>query len=270
MGLLAPCSVQEGASNPCHQTTIAHGTGLRCHGCKRRRHGIRYEGVHALGDSKDPGWSSLTPDVYKAELPEIFSWMLEEGQTNIRTQSLMWELLMLDEDDMFNAVQVLVSKTIAKDFKNLDFGFNGDTTYSTCHRGISPFMVIPVSLAQASQHCRMADRYARVGSNLTLDDVTRSETMLDTTLQMYQEIMDVMKNYCFFLQRILGARCSYFLETRVIARILGWKRCEFEGITAWQVATILWHIFMDAWQFYLQLLISREPYQSPTYEWPEV
>jgi hypothetical protein len=193
---------------------------------------------------------SLTPDIYDAELPEIFTRMLEEGRTSVRTQALMRELLMPDEEDMFNAVQVLVSEEMAKDFKNLDFGFNGDTTYSTCHRGISPFMVIPVSLAQASQRRRMAERYARAGSNLTLDDITTSETIPDATPSTYRELMDVMKNYCFFLQRLLGARCSHFLETRAITRILGRKRREFESISARQVATILWHVFMDARQFF--------------------
>lgn len=193
---------------------------------------------------------SLTPDVYEAELPEIFSRMLEEGRTSIRTQALMREMLMPDEEDMFNAIQVLVSEDMAKDFKNLDFGYNGDTTYSTCHRGISPFMVIPVSLAQASQRRRLADRYARVGSNLTLDDVASSETAPDVTPRTYRELMDVMKNYCFFLQRLLGARCNHFLETRAITRTLGRKRREFEGISARQVATILWHVFMDARQFF--------------------
>jgi hypothetical protein len=121
---------------------------------------------------------------------------------------------MPDEEDMFNAVQVLVSKDMAKDFKHLAFGFNGDTLYATCHRGISPFMVIPVSLAQASQRRRMADRYARVGGNLTLDDVTSFKLVPDTTPHTYRELMDVMNNYYFFLQRLMGAHCSYFLETR--------------------------------------------------------
>ena len=130
---------------------------------------------------------------------------------------------MPDEEDMFNVVQVLVSEEMAKDFKHLDFGFNGDTTYSTCHRGISPFMVIPVSLAKASQRRRMAEHYARAGSNLTLGDITEAETVPDATPSTYRELMDVMKNYCFFLQRLLGARCSHFLETRAITRILGRK-----------------------------------------------
>jgi hypothetical protein len=109
----------------------------------------------------------------------------------IRTQAVMWELLIPDKDDTFNAVHVLVTKEIAKDFKNLDFGFNGDTSYSTCHCGISPFMVIPVSMAPASQQRRAADWYMRVGGSLTLDEVAGSETTPDATLWNYQELMDV-------------------------------------------------------------------------------
>jgi hypothetical protein len=94
---------------------------------------------------------TLTPDIYATEIPEVFVRMLEEGRSKIRTQGVMQELLVPDEDDTFNAVHVLVTEEIAKDFQNLDFGFNGNISYLTCHRGISPYMVIPVSMAQASQ-----------------------------------------------------------------------------------------------------------------------
>jgi hypothetical protein len=94
---------------------------------------------------------SLTPAIYDAELPEVFVWMLEEGRMQVRTQVVMRELLIPDKDDMFNAIQILVSEDMAKDFKNLNFGYNGDASYSICHCGMSPFMVILVSMAQASQ-----------------------------------------------------------------------------------------------------------------------
>jgi hypothetical protein len=112
----------------------------------------------------------------------------------------------------------------------------------------------------------MAERYARAGSNLTLEDITGAETIPDATPNTYQELMDVMKNYCFFLQRLLGPRCSHFLETRAITRILRRKRMEFESISARQVATILWHVFMDAHQFFSTPLTSRDPFQNPIYE----
>jgi hypothetical protein len=197
---------------------------------------------------------SLAPAIYDSELPEIFVRMLEEGRTKVRTQALMRELLSPDEDDMFNAVHILVTEEMAKDFKDLNFGFNGDTSYTSCHRGISPFMVIPVSMTQASQRQRAAERFARVGANLTLADVTGAETIPDATPRNYRELMDVLKCYCFFLQRMHGARCHHFRETRAITRILGRQRQAFEGMTARQVATILWHVFMDARVYYSTLI----------------
>jgi hypothetical protein len=58
-------------------------------------------------------------------------------------------------------------------------------------------MVIP--LAQASQRRRAADRFARVGGNLTLDEMTGAETTPDATPRNYRELMDVLKCYCFVL-----------------------------------------------------------------------
>jgi hypothetical protein len=79
--------------------------------------------------------------------------MLEEGCTKVSAQGVMRELLVPDKDYIFIAIHVLVTEEMTKDLKNLDLGFNGDTSYSTCCYGISLFMVIPVSLAQANQPC---------------------------------------------------------------------------------------------------------------------
>jgi hypothetical protein len=67
------------------------------------------------------------PDVCAAELPKVFVPMLEEGGTKIRTQWVMREFLVPDEDGNFNAIHDLTTEKIAEDFKNLDFGFNGNT-----------------------------------------------------------------------------------------------------------------------------------------------
>jgi hypothetical protein len=112
-------------------------------------------------------------------------------------------------------------------------------------------MVIPVSLAVASQRKRTAERYARVGGNLTLEEATGAKTAPDSTPRNYTELMDLLRSYIFFLQRMLGARCSHFQEVRAIStRVLGRSRRYFEGITARQVATILWHVFTNVRRFF--------------------
>jgi hypothetical protein len=40
---------------------------------------------------------------------------------------------------------------MAKDLKELNFGYNNDLLYNTSHRGLSPFMAIGVSMAAASK-----------------------------------------------------------------------------------------------------------------------
>jgi hypothetical protein len=40
---------------------------------------------------------------------------------------------------------------MAKDVKELNFGYNNDVAYDSCHRGLSPFAVIGVSMATASK-----------------------------------------------------------------------------------------------------------------------
>jgi hypothetical protein len=117
--------------------------------------------VIAASSTKE--YTPLEIQIIQAELPEVFSRILEEGRTAARVKAIMRELLVPDEDHSVQAIHILVTDEMAKDFKSLEFGYNGDTSYTTCHRGISPFMVIPVSLTVASQRRRAADRYARVG-----------------------------------------------------------------------------------------------------------
>jgi hypothetical protein len=83
-----------------------------------------------------------------------------------------------------------------------------------------------------------------------LDEVAGAETAPDSTPRNYTELMDLLRSYIFFLQRMFGARCSHFQEVRAITRVLGRSRREFESITARQVATILWHVFTDARRFF--------------------
>jgi hypothetical protein len=80
------------------------------------------------------------------------------------------------------------------------------------------------------------------------------ETAPDATPRNYREPMDVMKCYCFSLQRMHGAMCHHYWEARAITRILGRQRQTFESMAARQVATILWHVFMDARIYYSMLI----------------
>jgi hypothetical protein len=72
-------------------------------------------------------------------------------------------------------VSIFVSRDMAKDIKDLNFGYGGDKDYESCHRGISPFAVIPVSAATAFAKRQAQQRYNQV-SHITSADAMAMET----------------------------------------------------------------------------------------------
>ncbi len=67
---------------------------------------------------------------------------------------------------------------LAKDIKELNFGYSNDWSYETSHRGLLPFAVIGVSMATASKWRLYADRFSWT-SNLTLAEVALAEMTPD-------------------------------------------------------------------------------------------
>jgi hypothetical protein len=138
---------------------------------------------------------------------------------------------------------------MAKDIKELSFGFNNDLSYDTSHRGISPFTVIGVSMMVASKRRRHADRFSRT-SNLTLAEVTQSETTPDALPTDYHGLVNLLRRYVGFLRLIVGERSGHYIEVLRIAAELNARQYVFEAIDPRQIASLLWQIFMDARRFF--------------------
>jgi hypothetical protein len=58
--------------------------------------------------------------------------------------------------------------------KDLKFGWGNENTYDTCHRGISPFTVLQVSMEQQNKRCKVQERADRA-THLSTDDVRSLE-----------------------------------------------------------------------------------------------
>jgi hypothetical protein len=98
---------------------------------------------------------------WDTDLPEVYTRMLEEGRTTARVKALLEDIFRPDDLFLLNNVQLGVTTDMAKDIKELNFGYSNDWSYDTCHRGLSPFAVIGVSMATASKRRRHADRFNR-------------------------------------------------------------------------------------------------------------
>jgi hypothetical protein len=121
---------------------------------------------------------------WDTNLSEVYTRMLEEGRT------MAWVKVLLEDvfcpDDLFSLTNVHLGVTtdLAKDVKELNFGNSNDWSYDTCHRGLSPFAVIGVSMATASKHQSQADRTQT--NNLKLAEEAQSETTPDPLPTDYQ------------------------------------------------------------------------------------
>jgi hypothetical protein len=114
----------------------------------------------------------LTDAQWDTDLPELYTRMLEEGRTTMRVKALLEDVFRPDDRYSLTNVHLGVTTEMAKDIKDLNFGYSNDWSYDTCHRGLSPFAVIGVSMATTSKRRRHAERFTRT-NNLTLAEVAQ-------------------------------------------------------------------------------------------------
>jgi hypothetical protein len=155
------------------------------------------------------------------------------------------------QDDIFllSTVYLGVTADMAKDVKELNYGYNNNLSYDSCYQGLSPFTVIGVSLATASKRRRYADRFSRT-SNLTLAKVTTAETSPEALPTEYHCLVNLLKRYMEFLKYIVGERSSHYVEVLRIAAELDGRQYIFESLDQRQIASLIWQIFMDARRFF--------------------
>jgi hypothetical protein len=132
------------------------------------------------------------------DLPELYTRMLEEGRTTARVKALLEDIFRPGDLFSLDAVNLNVSDDLAKDVKELNFGYSNDLSYESSHRGISPFAVIGISMVMASRRQQKAERYSRT-SNLTLSEVTMADTMPDPCPTNYFGTMSLLRRYVTLL-----------------------------------------------------------------------
>jgi hypothetical protein len=108
--------------------------------------------------------------------------------------------------------------------------------------------MIGVSMATASKRRRYEDRFSRT-SNLTLSEVALAETTPDAIPSEYHGLVSLLRRYVELLRLILGPRCGHYeLVLRITAEINA-RQHVFEALTARQIASLLWQVFMDSRRF---------------------
>ena len=110
----------------------------------------------------------LDPANYDAGRPPIYAVFLAEGRLMVKVEAVMQKFLAPAPND-WDPTRVYVSQELVRDMKDLKLGWGNANTHDTCHRGISPFAVLHVSMDQQTKRCKTQERADRA-TYLSTDD----------------------------------------------------------------------------------------------------
>jgi hypothetical protein len=186
----------------------------------------------------------LEPPNYDVGRPPIYGLILAEGRSMVKVEAVLQKCLAPAPDD-WDPVRVYISQELVRDVKDLKFGWGNENTYDTCHRGMSPFAVLQVSMEQQTKRRKTQERADRA-TFLSTDDVRALETEPGCCPPNYYGMMSLLKRYIHLLTVLFGARCSHLSEVQGIYMVLAEKIGVYETMSCELIAETIWQVFLDA------------------------
>ena len=190
----------------------------------------------------------LVPANFEVGRPPIYSAMLAEGRTMPKVEAVLQQFLAPAYND-WDPIRIYVSAELVRDMKDLKFGWGNENTYDTCHRGISPFAVLQVSMEQQTKRRKVQERADRA-THLSTDDVRSLEGDPGCCPGSYYNMLSLIKRYIRLLTVLFGAGCTHLLEVQAVFQVLSDKSAIYESMSAALVAETLWQIFIDAREYF--------------------
>lgn len=191
---------------------------------------------------------SLSEAEYAVMCPPVYATILLEGRTMNKIDGVLNQYLKPDYDDD-DPVDIFVTSDMVRDMKDLRFGYQGDTSYATCHRGLTIFAVVSVDQEEVSARKRARERAAKV-TFLTSADVMSMESAPDTCPTTYEPMMRLLSAYKKYLVVHCGKQCSHYLGVVEVRRAIAINRQWYQNASARTIVEIIWAIFVDGRKFF--------------------
>jgi hypothetical protein len=154
----------------------------------------------------------LDPANYDAGRPPSYAVFLAEGRLMVKVEAVLQQCLAPAPND-WDPISVYASQEVVRDMKDLKFGWGIENTHGTCHRGISPFMVLQVSTDQQTKRCKTQER-ADCTTYLSTDDVRALEAEPGCCPASYHGMLNLLKRNICLLTMLFGAGCSHLTEVQ--------------------------------------------------------
>ncbi len=167
-----------------------------------------------------------------------------------RVEAVLQQFLAPNPGD-WDPIRIYVLAELVRDVKDLKFGWGNENTYDTCHRGISLFAVLQVSMEQQNKRRKVQERADRA-TYLSTDDVRSMEAEPGSCPVNYHGMLTLVKGYIRLLTVLFGAGCAHLLEVQGVYQMLSDKAAVYKGMSGALIAKTLWQIFIDAREYFSQ------------------
>lgn len=181
---------------------------------------------------------------YEAGRPAIYAVILAEGRSMVKVEAVLQKFMAPAPDD-WDPIRLYISQELVRDMKDLKFGWGNENTYDTCHRGISPFAVLQVSMEQQTKRRKTQERADRA-TYLSTDDVRSLETEPGFCPSSYYGMLNLLRRYIRLLTVLFGGGCAHLTEVQGVYQVLAEKAAVYESMSGELVAETLWQVFVDA------------------------
>ncbi|KAI2496731.1 hypothetical protein MHU86_17778 [Fragilaria crotonensis] len=159
----------------------------------------------------------LDPANYDVGRPPIYAVFLAEGRSMVKVEAVLQKFLTPGPND-WDPIRVYVSQELVRDMKDLKFGWGNENTHDTCHRGISPFAVLQVSMDQQTKRRKTQERADRA-TYLSTDDVRALEAEPGCCPGSYHGMTNLLRRYIRLLTVLFGAGCSHLTEVQGVYQV---------------------------------------------------
>lgn len=178
------------------------------------------------------------------DFPSIYATMLVEGRTLTKIEAVLQNYLLLTEEEL-DPVKIYVSPELVRDVKELRYGYDNDLSYENCHRGISPFCVMAVTVEHQAK-CRQIQERAERATFLSTSDVQTLEADPGQCPTTYHGMRELLWRYIKLLDVLFLPTCPHAIEVRALFQLLGQMVAVYESLAPAMVVELLWQVFIDA------------------------
>jgi hypothetical protein len=183
------------------------------------------------------------------EVPPIYDKICKDGRTKSAVRATMEQEYRETQLSPEIPSSVFLSTQLVSDVKDVNFGWQANQAYASCHRGISPFAV-PHTSIESHAALRDLEEDAELATTTTLADVRASRTGPPACPSGYYSFLQMLGAYIKLLIMLFGAQCSHLAHVMRIHNIFHAGAAMYQRVSSVQVAHILWSVFIDARSYF--------------------